>query len=72
MIYQLGMDNVAGAARIELQRFRELRRRMRRITNAGVAVEFDAKTQRDEFLQPTRSRHFAAKRFTNAATPSIR
>jgi hypothetical protein len=65
MMYQLGWSTLPGLRGLSCSDFRAMP-----VTapdnQGGVAVEFTSEAQREEFLQQL-EKHFAARRFTNAA-----
>ena len=60
------MDDIARAARIELQRVSRHADGDAGQSSGGVAIDFASQTERDDFLRRMEE-YFAAKRFMNAA-----
>jgi hypothetical protein len=65
MLYQLGWATLPGLRGLSCSEFRATATAVPD-NERGVAVEFASDAARDEFLRQL-ERHFAARRFTNAA-----
>jgi hypothetical protein len=65
MMYQLGWSTLPGLRGLSCSDFRVMPATAPD-NQGGVAVEFTSEAQREEFLQLL-EKHFAARRFTNAA-----